>query len=32
VQSTIPEPDDEDEELQEVLKVSRREAEFQRWA
>jgi hypothetical protein len=30
VQSTIPEPDDEDEELQEVLEVSRREAEFQR--
>jgi hypothetical protein len=28
VQSTIPEPDDEDEELQEVLEVSRREAEF----
>jgi hypothetical protein len=32
VQSTIPEPDDEDEELQEVLKVSKRETEFQRWA
>jgi hypothetical protein len=32
VQSTIPEPDDEDEELQEVLEVSRREAEFQRRA
>jgi hypothetical protein len=30
VQSTIPEPDDEDEELQEVLEVSRCEAEFQR--
>jgi hypothetical protein len=30
VQSTIPIPDDEDEELQEVLEVSRREAEFQR--
>jgi hypothetical protein len=30
VQSIIPEPDDEDEELQEVLEVSRREAEFQR--
>jgi hypothetical protein len=30
VQSTIPEPDDEDEKLQEVLEVSRREAEFQR--
>jgi hypothetical protein len=28
VQSTIPIPDDEDEELQEVLEVSRREAEF----
>jgi hypothetical protein len=28
VQSTIPEPDDEDEELREVLEVSRREAEF----
>jgi hypothetical protein len=32
VQSTIPEPDDEDEELQEVLEVLRREAEFQRKA
>jgi hypothetical protein len=32
VQSTIPEPDDKDEELQEVLEVSRREAEFQRRA
>jgi hypothetical protein len=32
VQITIPEPDDEDEELQEVLEVSRREAEFQRRA
>jgi hypothetical protein len=32
VQSTIPEPDIEDEELQEVLEVSRREAEFQRRA
>jgi hypothetical protein len=30
VQSTIPIPDDEDEELQEVLEVSRHEAEFQR--
>jgi hypothetical protein len=30
VQSTIPEPDDEDEELQEVLQVLRHEAEFQR--
>jgi hypothetical protein len=30
VQSTIPEPDDEDGELQEELEVSRREAEFQR--
>jgi hypothetical protein len=30
VQSTISEPDDEDEELQEVLELSRREAEFQR--
>jgi hypothetical protein len=32
VQSTIPEPDGEDEELQEVLEVLRREAEFQRKA
>jgi hypothetical protein len=32
VQSTIPIPDDEDAELQEVLEVSRREAEFQRRA
>jgi hypothetical protein len=32
VQSTIPIPDDEDEELQEALEVSRREAEFQRRA
>jgi Zn-finger protein len=30
VQNTIPEPDYEDEELQKVLQVSRREAEFQR--
>jgi hypothetical protein len=30
VQNTIPEPDDADEELQEVLEVSRHEAEFQR--
>jgi hypothetical protein len=30
VQSTISEPDDEDEELQKVLEVLRREAEFQR--
>jgi hypothetical protein len=30
--STIPEPDDEDEKLQEVLEVSRHEAEFQRKA
>jgi hypothetical protein len=30
VQNTIPIPDDEDEELQEVLEISRREAEFQR--
>jgi hypothetical protein len=30
VQNTIPEPDDENEELQEVLEVLRREAEFQR--
>jgi hypothetical protein len=30
VQSTIPEPDDEDEKLQEMLEVSRHEAEFQR--
>jgi hypothetical protein len=32
VQSTILEPDDKDEELQEVLEVSRRETEFQRRA
>jgi hypothetical protein len=32
VQSTILEPDDEDEELQEVLEVSSREGEFQRRA
>jgi hypothetical protein len=32
VQSTIPIPDDEDEELQEALEISRREAEFQRTA
>jgi hypothetical protein len=32
VQSTIPEPDDEDEKLQEMLEVSRRETEFQRRA
>jgi hypothetical protein len=32
VQSTIPIPDDEDEELQEALEVSRREVEFQRRA
>jgi hypothetical protein len=30
VQSTILDPDDEDEELQEVLEVSRRKTEFQR--
>jgi hypothetical protein len=30
VQNTIPEPDDEDEELQEVLELLRRETEFQR--
>jgi hypothetical protein len=30
VQSTIPIPDDEDEELQEAVQVSRCEAEFQR--
>jgi hypothetical protein len=30
VQSTMPEPDNEDEELHEVLELSRREAEFQR--
>jgi hypothetical protein len=30
VQSTISEPDDEDEELQEVLELSRHEAEFKR--
>jgi hypothetical protein len=30
VQSTITEPDDEDEELHKVLEVSRHEAEFQR--
>jgi hypothetical protein len=28
VQSTFPEPDDEDDELQEVLEVSRRELSF----
>jgi hypothetical protein len=28
VESMIPIPDDEDDELQEVLEVSRREAEF----
>jgi hypothetical protein len=32
VQSTIPESNDEDEELQEVLEVLRHEAEFQRRA
>jgi hypothetical protein len=32
VQNTIPEPDDEDEELQEVLEVLSHEAEFQRSA
>jgi hypothetical protein len=32
VQSTISEPDDEDEELQEVLELLMREAEFQRRA
>jgi hypothetical protein len=32
VQSTIPEPDDEDEEMQEVLELLRHEAEFQRRA
>jgi hypothetical protein len=32
VQSTISEPDDEDEELQEVLELLSREAEFQRRA
>jgi hypothetical protein len=30
VQSTIPIPDDEDDELQEMLEFSRRKAEFQR--
>jgi hypothetical protein len=30
MQSTIPEPSDEDEKLQEVLELLRREAEFQR--
>jgi hypothetical protein len=30
VQSTMPLSDDEDEELQEAVEVSRREAEFQR--
>jgi hypothetical protein len=30
VQSTILAPDDEDEELQEVLELSRHEAKFQR--
>jgi hypothetical protein len=32
VQNTISEPDDEDEELQEALEVSRCEVEFQRRA
>jgi hypothetical protein len=32
VQSTIPEPNDKDEEMKEVLEVSRCEAEFQRRA
>jgi hypothetical protein len=32
VQSTIPEPDDEDEELHEALEVSRCKVEFQRRA
>jgi hypothetical protein len=32
VQSTIPIPDDDDEELQEVLEVLRREAEYQKRA
>jgi hypothetical protein len=32
VQSTMPLSDDEDEELQETVEVSRREAEFQRRA
>jgi hypothetical protein len=32
VQSTVSEPDNEDEELQEVLELSRREAEFHRRA
>jgi hypothetical protein len=32
VESTITEPDDEDEKLQEVLEVSRRGAKFQRRA
>jgi hypothetical protein len=32
VQNTIPEPNDEDEELQEVLELLRREDEFQRRA
>jgi hypothetical protein len=32
MQSTIPEPGDEDEKLQEVLELLRREAEFQRRA
>jgi hypothetical protein len=32
VQNTISKPDDEDEELQEMLELSRHEAEFQRRA
>jgi hypothetical protein len=32
MQSTISQPDDEDEELQEVLEILRHEAEFQRRA
>jgi hypothetical protein len=32
VQSIIPEPNDEDQELQEMLEVLRHEAEFQRRA
>jgi hypothetical protein len=32
VQNIIPEPDDEDKELYEVLEISRREAEFQKRA
>jgi hypothetical protein len=32
MQNTISQPDDEDEELQDVLEISKHEAEFQRRA